>query len=271
MKEKFYRGLYALCFLGFGIFIFYNQTSWKSDIVRQNDMYEFVRKEIADPSVFTIEMNAKAYIKDTSIAREMIIPPDNCSATGRASSFAVKEGGYLLTNKHTLHIKEEYCMESILRTAKEKHLKLSRKDVNIETEFTARDGNGNEYPVSVIAESKNQDLALLRVIGISPKPLEISERKDIRNEAVAAVGTPFATRNTITYGNIASDKLKYKRIVVAIPVSPGNSGGPLITLSDGKVFGIMTEVSQVAPGVPGSIGYAIPAWAILDFLAEAGL
>lgn len=85
------------------------------------------------------------------------------------------------------------------------------------------------------------DLAILRVVGISPKPLKISNSDNVEiGEKVYAVGNPIGfLEGTVSDGIISGIReTKHSKLIqMTAPISPGSSGGPVLN-SYGEVIGI---------------------------------
>ncbi|MEY2571454.1 MAG: putative serine protease PepD [Acidimicrobiaceae bacterium] len=100
--------------------------------------------------------------------------------------------------------------------------------------------------------SESADLAVVIVNGQLPV-LKISSQKVAAGQAVLVVGSPLGLGGSVTTGTVSALRDDY--IQFSAPISPGNSGGPIINLS-GEVVGV-TEAKAVGLGVEG-VGIAIP-------------
>jgi putative serine protease PepD len=100
------------------------------------------------------------------------------------------------------------------------------------------------------------DLALVSVQADIPA-LAASNETPRPGEAVLAVGSPFGLGGSVTTGAVSALRPEngVNYIQFSAPVSPGNSGGPLVNPL-GEVIGI-TELKAVAFGAEG-IALAIP-------------
>jgi putative serine protease PepD len=100
------------------------------------------------------------------------------------------------------------------------------------------------------------DLALVDVTADIPA-LKQSNETPRPGEAVLVIGSPFGLGGSVTTGAVSAlrplNGLNY--IQFSAPISPGNSGGPLVN-SLGEVIGI-TEAKATAFGAEG-IALAIP-------------
>ena len=118
-------------------------------------------------------------------------------------------------------------------------------------------------PARVVGQSREIDLALLKVDGEKLPPLPLATYRNLRQgETVFAFGSPQGLRNTVTHGLISAvarqidsdSPLIYIQTDAA--VNPGNSGGPLVNV-DGEVVGMNTFILSQSGGNEG-LGFAIP-------------
>lgn len=110
-----------------------------------------------------------------------------------------------------------------------------------------------ELDAYLVKVSSKYDLALLRLKGYATPYL--MPRKIVtvsQGETVFAIGNPVGFRNSISSG-VYSAKRNHL-IQTSAEISPGNSGGPLVT-ADGKVIGINTK-KMIGRGYEG-IGFAL--------------
>ncbi len=112
--------------------------------------------------------------------------------------------------------------------------------------------------LAVEASSRNDDLAILRV---DPGehilvPLKLSDDVSIaQGVSVLAFGNPLGLRHSVVQGVVSAIReVEHRQLIqLAIPIEPGNSGGPLVDL-DVNVRGIINMKSAIAKNV----GFAIP-------------
>jgi len=123
--------------------------------------------------------------------------------------------------------------------------------------------------VEVVARAKNEvDLALLlvRLDGKwTPNQFPIRPLDHIKEgEACIAIGNALGEGLSITSGIISRfDKVKEETLIrTSTPVSPGNSGGPLILCRGGSLAGIVTLQSRITN--VQNVNFATPAQYILD-------
>ncbi|QHW34664.1 trypsin-like serine protease [Paenibacillus rhizovicinus] len=123
--------------------------------------------------------------------------------------------------------------------------------------------DGSLYTGKLIGVNPEKDIALIRADGLSGRePLEIDAgaKIDIGDEVIA-FGSPLGLDNTVTTGIISGlnrdfdiEETSYKGLYqISAPITHGNSGGPLVLKSSGKVIGINSAGEE-----QGSIGFSIP-------------
>jgi serine protease Do len=116
--------------------------------------------------------------------------------------------------------------------------------------------------VELLADATAVDLALLRVdlknpsdggpnAAVTVQPLTLGDSDAVVvGERAISIGNPLGLEHTLTDGLISSRRVYEGRawIQMSVPVSPGNSGGPLFNMR-GEVVGITTQ--QVLGGSGG--------------------
>ena len=117
--------------------------------------------------------------------------------------------------------------------------------------------NGEEYQVKeIFASDRNLDLAILKIDAKGLTPLEIKTDKiPEQGEEVIAIGNPQGLEFSVVRGIISGiRKIDNQSLIqIAIPIEPGNSGGPLMT-PNGEVCGILNMKSAITE----NLGFAIP-------------
>jgi serine protease Do len=158
------------------------------------------------------------------------------------TGFVVDDAGLVVTNKHVV--------------------------ANTQAEYLIIDKNDREYRVSRIYRDPVNDMAILKVEGLSLPPMPLGDSERLRaGDEVIAIGTALGEfRHTVTTGVISglgrgiqavgeSFQLESLEGVIQTDaaINPGNSGGPLLNRR-GEVIGVNVAVSQRAQ----NIGFAIP-------------
>jgi 2-alkenal reductase len=178
---------------------------------------------------------------------------------GQGSGFVLDGQGYVATNAHVV---------TTGRAPRERRA----KDVFVEF------SDGNRVKARIVGDDPNADVALLKVNprGLSLTPLRLGSRRGLDvGEPVAAIGSPFGERQSLSVGVISAldrniESLTAFQIGNAIQtdaaINPGNSGGPLLD-SRGRVLGINAQIRSRSGGAEG-VGYAIPVDAVRRSLRE---
>ncbi|MCH8923917.1 MAG: trypsin-like peptidase domain-containing protein, partial [Planctomycetes bacterium] len=116
--------------------------------------------------------------------------------------------------------------------------------------------DGRHVDVTAIhASDRTLDLAVLRIDAKDLPPLELGNSDDVRQgQKVIALGNPQGLKNSVVIGVVSDVREMDGRpmIQLAIPIEPGNSGGPLVDMQ-GRVQGLLTMKSLVTP----NLGFAI--------------
>lgn len=154
------------------------------------------------------------------------------------------EGGLALTNAHVV--------------GDAKRVRLARH-------------NGAVYRADVLARDEREDLALLRINGLeeSIEALSLSLTPPPVGSEVLAIGHPLGLGWTISRGILSGKPVLDGRPMLQTdaPISPGNSGGPLVD-RHGHLVGIVTE--KLSGGAAENLAFARPTAVVATFLARAG-
>ncbi len=161
---------------------------------------------------------------------------------GVGSGLVVTANGYILTNRHVVE---------------------NSRTLSVEIE------SGKSYPARLVATSKDQDLALIKVSATGLTAARIADSSQIQvGQTAIAIGSPLGTyTETVTRGIISGlgrtvtvqDDATGRAVTLEnliqtdAAINPGNSGGPLLDAT-GAVVGLNTAVSTKAQG----LGFAIP-------------
>lgn len=147
------------------------------------------------------------------------------------------------------------------------HVVANAESVNVTT------SDGKKMPGDVIGVSRDVDVAVVRVPGLKdkkPLPLQNEGSAELLDE-VLALGSPLGLQNTVTKGEISGldrtldiEPFHYENLYqISAPISPGNSGGPLLDRKTGEVIGINSAKMDEE-----TIGFSIPIADVLPMVEQ---
>ena len=117
--------------------------------------------------------------------------------------------------------------------------------------------NGSEHEVTEIhAWDRNLDLAIVRIEARNLPALALGDSDQLaQGSAVVAMGNPLGMQHSIVQGVVSArrDFEGVEMIQLAIPIEPGNSGGPLVDMQ-ARVHGLLTFKSALT----ANLGFAMP-------------
>jgi S1-C subfamily serine protease len=174
-------------------------------------------------------------------------------STGVGSGIVLTGDGYILTNKHVVAGSQSLTVEL---------------------------ADGRQFPATIIKQSADKDLALIKIDATGLTPAVIGDASALQvGQTVIAIGSPLGTfTETVTKGILSATgrSITVQDETTGAPttltgllqtdaaINPGNSGGPLLDAS-GKVVGINTAVSTDAQG----LGFAIPISDAASLISQA--
>tara|TARA_Y100000766_G_scaffold282908_1_gene297239 strand:- start:1372 stop:3543 length:2172 start_codon:yes stop_codon:yes gene_type:complete len=125
--------------------------------------------------------------------------------------------------------------------------------------------NGEELEVKgVHAWDRTLDLAVLRVNKIGLKPLPIGDSSNLsQGTPIVAMGTPHGLDFSFVQGVLSARRTleSIELLQLALPIEPGNSGGPVLDLY-GRVHGVITMKSLITD----NLGFAVPSNFLIPLL-----
>lgn len=159
---------------------------------------------------------------------------------GSGSGFIVDPKGWIVTNDH------------VIKGARRIHVGVGGEDA--------------EIPAEVIAKWPELDLAVLSIEGgdLPFLPLGDPTAVEIGTE-VYALGSPLGLRNSVSKGILSARRAEegLELLQITAPVSPGSSGGPVLT-ANGEVLGV--TVGYLSEGQ--NLNFAIPANYVYELLTN---
>jgi regulator of sirC expression with transglutaminase-like and TPR domain/S1-C subfamily serine protease len=123
--------------------------------------------------------------------------------------------------------------------------------------ITVEMADGKRYVATAVhASDRALDLAVVRIAARDLQPLALGDSGKLPDGLpVVAMGNPHGLKHSVVAGVVSGRRDIDGRpmIQVAIPIEPGNSGGPLLDMQ-GRVLGIMTIKSLVTPNLGFAVG-----------------
>ena len=133
--------------------------------------------------------------------------------------------------------------------------------------ITVRFADGTEYEVNeIFAWDRKLDLAILKIEKKDLIALDLAKANTAKQGAeVIAMGNPQGLEFSVVRGIISGlREIEGSSLIqIAIPIEPGNSGGPLMD-SKGNVHGILNMKSAIT----GNLGFAIPVQDLIRLLEK---
>ncbi|QTH44589.1 trypsin-like peptidase domain-containing protein [Cohnella sp. LGH] len=204
---------------------------WSASVVHAESQLgspDIAVKEDAKPNLKEMIRESQKHVVSIEVALE--------DGTSLGSGFLYNDKGDVVTNAH------------VVTGALSVRVKTS--DMSI-------------HPGKVIGIDEEKDIAVVRVEALVGKePMAVDKETKIEiGDQVMAFGSPLGLDNTVTTGIISGvdrdmdiDSTKYRGVYqISAPITHGNSGGPLVLESNGKVIGINSAGND-----QGSIGFSIP-------------
>ena len=183
-------------------------------------------------------------VKQSSDAVVLLVISNSAGQeTALGSGFLVSADGEIVTNHH------------VIMDAHSAIVKLS---------------NGSFFPVSgVLADDSQRDLAVIKVNGKNLPFLPLGEIDKVHvGDHVVAIGSPLGFEGTVSDGIVSAirDVNNKKWIQTTAPASHGNSGGPLLDMSN-HVVGVITL--GVNPELGQNLNFAVPCSKVASLLLAA--
>lgn len=133
--------------------------------------------------------------------------------------------------------------------------------------ITVQLADGQKHEATAVhATDRAADLAIIKIDAKDLKPLTLGDSDKIPQGAgIVALGNPHGLKHSVVAGVVSGRREIEGRsmIQLAMPVEPGNSGGPVVDL-EGRVLGVVTMKSAVAE----NLGFAMPINALKPLLQK---
>lgn len=198
----------------------------------------------APPRYSASQQTVAEVVKRSSDAVVLIVISDsNGQETALGSGFLISADGEIVTNFH------------VIKGATSASVKLS---------------SGAFFPVSgILASDPDGDLAVIKVKGNNLPFLLLKDNNKLSvGDHVIAIGSPLGLEGTVSDGIVSAirpgDQDKHW-IQTTAPVSPGNSGGPLLEMSGG-VVGVITW--KVSSQEGENLNFAVPSDEVKSLLSK---
>jgi serine protease Do len=161
------------------------------------------------------------------------------------SGLIISHDGYILTNRHVI---------AAIQEGQEPKVSVTLADQKT-------------YPATVVTESADEDLAIVKIEAGRDLPtarLGDADRTKVGAWAIA-IGSPFGFTQTVTVGVISAKGRtispgggqEFRDLLQTdAAINSGNSGGPLVN-ANGEVIGVNQAIYSPSGGSVG-IGFAIP-------------
>jgi serine protease Do len=157
------------------------------------------------------------------------------------TGFFIDEEGTIATNEHVIHGAKAVGVKLIGEAYPGGHRWLAK--------------------VELLEANPDIDLALLRVQPQDDiEPLQLGDSDSVSpGDDVICIGNPLGLEHTLSDGIVSARRVhEGKRWVqMTAPISPGNSGGPVLTM-DGRVIGIATATVNRLLGTAQNLNLAVP-------------
>ena len=204
---------------------------------------------VIGPSVVTVEVSGSENVTGGFGAQTRAV-----SDTGSGIVIKTDGGaGYIVTNNHVVAAAEN---------GGSVHVTLN---------------DGRTVPATIVGHDTTDDLAVLKVTGVSGLRSATFADSDklVVGQAVLAIGAPLGLSNTVTQGIVstlhrpvatgeagAGAQAVIDAVQTDAAINPGNSGGALVDLA-GRVVGINSAIASTGSSSTGQsgnigVGFAIP-------------
>ncbi len=197
-------------------------------------------------------------IKDAVVRIEVEMQTSDGSYGSSGTGFAVTENGRIVTCAHVIDGTVEADSGET----------LVANNIEITAIFHSGTSEAESFPVEVVRQNDDLDLALLKVDRETPVFLTLADSdKVVETTAVMACGHPLGLEEiSIREGTVSAHRVYEgaKLIEHTVPIDQGNSGGPIVD-TEGRVVGVNSWAMVSA--LMGT-KFAVPSNVVRDWLAS---
>lgn len=249
-----------------------SKIRWVAEM-EDGSQYDFPNREVADIQLRIMGKPFRRVFKrvvaaDTDVVARII---EGCAGVvsrgedgqgGVGAAFCVAEGKFLTC----AHVVKSYAIG-------EYYDDQEFMSQNVELELSR---DGRSVPARMVAVSLRSDIALLEA-DLPSNVLVLADSKGYAaGEPVVVVGSPKGYENSVSEGIIGGlDRIVFchdgapKHVFTDAKILPGNSGGPMVSMVDGKVVGMVEII--VGEDAPYGLNAAIESEYLIDALKGMGV
>ncbi|VTS06950.1 transglutaminase family protein [Tuwongella immobilis] len=133
--------------------------------------------------------------------------------------------------------------------------------------FAVETADGKRHPIEAIhATDRKGDLAIIRISTRTLPELKLGKSTRLNDgQPIVALGNPQGLKFSVVEGVVSGRREIEGRTMIqlAMPVEPGNSGGPIVN-RQGEVVGVVTLKSAIT----ANLGFAMPSDALAALVAK---
>lgn len=237
-----YLTVFALMVIGFVIGVTFTAIFYGGEYYDANNGDNCEIESAINSNAISAEIYEKLYaeVEDSVVSVRAEGNSEGIGFTTGGSGFVYDDSAYIITNQHVIEDAD-----------------------TVEVYFS----NGKGGRAEIVGEDRFSDIAVLKISEIpsdeecDPFPLKLANSSEVRpGQIVLAIGSPFGLEGSVTQGIVSAigrtlsteDGFSIANVIQTdAALNPGNSGGPLLSLS-GEVIG----VNRAKGG--DNVGFAIP-------------
>jgi len=236
------RGIYLLAVFN-GTYL--TSTTWAENVEKLDDKPPAVSPDTAPSKPIDVAATDQKTVEQLAeSARKSVVvihvEGRDGNRQGLGSGFVISDKGLIATNQHVI--------------SEGRALSVQFSD-------------GKTAPVTAIhATQRASDLAIIQVDRTDLAPLPLGDAEQLKlGQTVVSLGNPHGLKHSVVAGVVSGKRVIDGRemIQLAMPIEPGNSGGPVLDLQ-GRVQGVVTMKSLVT----NNLGFAVTINALQPLLDQ---